>query len=185
MNPIALTLVDWLAGRLVLGSLQAIVLVLVVWVLCRRRLRVSAGMQAALWWAAMLRLVLVFAPIPGIPIPVLPADVPPVVASPALPLDVPVSVSDSATTQQTERDTESWVVFALGLWLLGLGWHGARLLSARRAIRLVVRRATPSDEDADIARQPRAPSRCPRAWRCGRPPRSTRRTSSASADRSC
>ena len=65
MTLLALSLTEWLANRLVSGSLQAIVLVTLVWLACRRPMRLSAAVQATLWWLALLKIVLVFAPLPS------------------------------------------------------------------------------------------------------------------------
>ena len=64
----------WLGERLLIGSIQAVVLVSLVWLACRLFRRVPAAAQAALWWLVALKLVLVFAPMPAVPVPVLPAD---------------------------------------------------------------------------------------------------------------
>jgi len=153
MSALAATIGVWLADRLVLGSLQAIVLVALAWVACRRRGRLSAAMQAALWWAVTLKIVLVFAPLPAIRIPILPATPP----STGLALSTSserVSPTMATAPVATADGTRvPWLLLVVGVWCVGTAWHAARLLVALSATRAMVERATRSDDDAETVGQ--------------------------------
>jgi hypothetical protein len=70
-DPVAL----WLGERLLIGSLQGVLVIALVWLVCRLVPRIPAAAQAALWWLAALKLVLVFTPVPALPVALLPAAV--------------------------------------------------------------------------------------------------------------
>ena len=63
--------VSWVGSRLLLGSVETVVLVSLVWIACRR-INLTAS-QAALWWLAALKVVVVLLPLPAVTLPVLPA----------------------------------------------------------------------------------------------------------------
>ena len=152
MTLLALSLTAWLANRLAVGSFQAIVVVTLVWLACRWPIRLSAAVQATLWWLALLKIVLVFAPLPSIPIPVLPAG--------TVSTTVPMSLAGTNAAQaaippashppsDTARGTSLAVV--VGLWLAGAGLHAALMLRAFRMTRAIVRRSQPSAGDVEVA----------------------------------
>lgn len=142
----------WLGDRLVVGSIQGIVLVALAWLVCRRRMRLSAAMQTALWWAVLLKLVLVFAPLPSLPIPILPA------AAAPLPVIATSSTADvtparpPAADRAIRDDGQRWVLPAVGIWLLGLCWHGAQMLRPLRTTRAMVRRSVSFADDDELLR---------------------------------
>ena len=147
MMPAIATAGVWLGERLAAGSVQAIVLVALAWLACRRRVRLSPAMQAALWWAVLLKVVLVFAPLPSLSIPILPAGV---AASPAAVQSHGVDVAAlplPAAHAATREDGELWILLAVGVWLAGVGWHASLMLRALRTTRAMVRRSSPSSED--------------------------------------
>jgi len=152
MTLLALSLTEWLANRLVSGSLQAIVLVTLVWLACRRPMRLSAAVQATLWWLALLKIVLVFAPLPSIPIPVLPAGT----VSTTLPMSLAGTNAAQAAippTSHSPSDTAGGTSLAVvvGLWLAGAGLHAALMLRGFRRARAIVRRSHPSAGDVEVA----------------------------------
>ena len=65
----------WIGDRLLLGSVQGALVIVAVWLACRFVPRIPAAAQAMLWWVAALKLVLVFTPVPTLPLPLLPAAV--------------------------------------------------------------------------------------------------------------
>ena len=68
------TLTLWFGERLLIGSLQGAVVIALVWLACRFVPRIPAAAQSMLWWLVALKLVLTFAPVPGLPVPLLPAS---------------------------------------------------------------------------------------------------------------
>ncbi len=146
-----------LADRVLAGSIQAIVLVGIVWLGCRS-VRLSYSMQALLWWAVALKLVLVFAPLPAIEVPILPA---PAIAG------APGTASAGIVTRSTsvvrggsaplrpaavtaDGVIRAGILTAVGMWLIGLAWHVVRMGRAWRRARAVVRRSMHSPEDEPL-----------------------------------
>lgn len=65
----------WLGERLLIGSLQGALVIALVWLICRLVPRIPAAAQAALWWLAALKLVLMVTPVPALPVVLLSAAV--------------------------------------------------------------------------------------------------------------
>jgi beta-lactamase regulating signal transducer with metallopeptidase domain len=164
MSPALFDLIAWLVERLVVGSFLAAVLVPLAWLASRPRLRLPASMQTLLWWAVMLRIGLVFVPLPAVRLPILPANPPATVSAPAIPRDrtaaepavnVAVSAVAPVAPEVGSRDVLStWIRIGLGgVWILGLAWHAGRLLVGRRQAQAVIGRAQPSGEDERLVRE--------------------------------
>lgn len=151
MTVLAFGVTAWLVNRLTIGSFQAVVLVALVWLACRRQMRLSAALQATLWWLALLKILLVFAPLPSIPIPVLPAVT--ISASPPLPLvtNAVMPAPPLASHPPSASDASPWLFIIVGLWLAGAGVHAAQLLRAFRRSQAMVNRSRVSDDDVDVA----------------------------------
>ena len=126
----------WIAERLAIGSLEGAVVIAVVWLACRRPSVVPASVQAALWWCASLKLVLAFAPLPAIAIPLLPAD--------DRPLAAPQVSLQLTTALVPPEPAVNWVVVAVvTLWGLVVVAQAVRLLSALAHLRGIVSRSRP------------------------------------------
>ena len=139
MMPAITTLAGWIVERLAAGSIQAIVLAVLAWLACRRRVRLSPAMQAALWWAVLLKVVLVFAPLPSVPVPILPAET---ATSSVTAVPSPIGVMPplrSVGALAVRDDGSRWILLAAGLWLLGVCWHAAQMLRSFRTTRAMVR----------------------------------------------
>ncbi len=168
------TLTLWLGERLVIGSIQALVLVTLIWLLCRLFRRIPAAAQAALWWLVALKLVLVFAPIPAVPVPVLPAEFASQTerlflrsVAPATNGDrEPGRVADGLMVQPTDdgvtgtpqggalrTDVNPGFHGLVLLWLAALVVQTARLVLAHRHLRGIVARSVPcpGEEMSDLA----------------------------------
>lgn len=61
--------------RLLIASLQGGIVLACVWLLTRRIAGLSPSLQAWVWWLACLKLLLLLAGVPGVPLPVLPPGV--------------------------------------------------------------------------------------------------------------
>ena len=139
MMPAITTLAGWIVERLAAGSIQAIVLVVLAWLACRRRVRLSPAMQATLWWAVLLKVVLLFAPLPSVSVPILPADTATSSVT-AVPSPNGVMPPLRSVDAVAVRDNGSrWILLAAGLWLLGVCWHAAQMLRSFRTTRAMVR----------------------------------------------
>jgi beta-lactamase regulating signal transducer with metallopeptidase domain len=156
--------VDWVAMRLALGSVQAAVLVVLVWMVCRAA-TVTPRVRAVLWWMVSLKLVLTFVPLPSVPLAVLPASSSSDAAAPgAAPMepDQPVVAAVDARSSQPPLDPApgtaqdrsplasradaspvSWLALLVVSWFAIIVVHGIRLIVAHRRIVRVVRRAMP------------------------------------------
>lgn len=159
------TLTLWLGERLVTGSIQGAVVIALVWLACRLAPRIPAAAQAALWWLAALKLVLVFVPAPTVPVVILPADFarPAQLILPALAIttadpgvrSAPATASAAAGGRAAVGILSAWLPAAVLLWLALVLVHAVRLIHAHRVLRGIVRRsiAWPDDETADLARR--------------------------------
>ena len=59
-------------GTLLRASLEAAVVAALVWGVCRAVPRLPAAVRVWLWWLVSVKLLLGLAPLPGVPLPVLP-----------------------------------------------------------------------------------------------------------------
>ena len=164
------TIVIWLGERLLIGSIQAVVLVSLVWLTCRVFRRIPAAAQAALWWLVALKLVLVFAPMPAVPVPVLPDFIrytgPLVLKGPAVVTESegvlrpsieqiarPATVA-SASRRKAQRAGSIDLAFRalIPLWLVALCLQAVRLVLAHRHLRGIVARSLPwpGDDIGDL-----------------------------------
>ena len=128
---------SWIAERLLTGSLQGAVVIGVVWLACRYIKGMPASVQAALWWLAALKLVLTFAPIPAIPLALLPAS-----DLPALPA-TDLAVLDLVQRPAAPASPWSWLSVVVGLWIAVVIAQAIHLVQVFLALRGVVRRSTP------------------------------------------
>ena len=161
----------WLGERLLIGSLQGALVIALVWLVCRLVPRIPAAAQSALWWLAALKLVLVFTPVPGLPVALLPADFEqrterlflvskgtpegapyggsPVSAVDAISPGIPnglayVGPPDSDVTSRSTRESSaamSWPRLLVLLWFGAVLIQAIRLLRAHRVLRGIVNRS--------------------------------------------
>jgi beta-lactamase regulating signal transducer with metallopeptidase domain len=141
----------WLPERLLSGALQAVVLVPVAWLVTRATWRLPASVHAWAWWMVALRLLLVFAPLPALPVAVLP---PPPVTPPVVAVDnaVPTGAGHAEglpSEPAASVRTSAWRSIAIGVWLAVVLVHAGRLLAAYRRVRRLISRSMPV-EAADI-----------------------------------
>jgi len=149
---------SWLAGRLLTGSLQGVVAVAIVWVICRRFPSIPASVRAYAWWIVSLGLLLSLSTLPSLPVPLLPAPAPvastgwsdagdrPALSSNDAASSQPRAASDDGQTA-VARPNLGWVSVAIALWMAGVFVHVYRLTSAYASLRGAVRRATPLPAD--------------------------------------
>ena len=129
---------NWIATRLLTGTLYGVFVVTLVWLACRWFPRIPAPVQAALWWLASLKLLAVFLPLPAVPLPLLPASDPPAIASLVL-ADLPLP---------SVHETPLWLTVLVAGWAIGLLAHVIALGLAFRRVRGLVRRAGPAPASA-------------------------------------
>jgi TonB family protein len=122
--------------RLLMASVQAALLVAVVWLLCRSLPRLAPATQCWLWWLVALQVLagLCMDPVQlrWLPAPEASATIVMSVAEPEL----PVAVAD--TVQYAAGSAWSWQATVLVLWMAGLvvmGW--SMLRDARRTLALL------------------------------------------------
>ena len=72
MLPLNDAWLSWGAERLIAGSIQGAIAAAVVWVVCRRVTSMPPSVRALLWWLVSLKLLMSFASIPSLAVPVLP-----------------------------------------------------------------------------------------------------------------
>ncbi len=149
-------IVSWIGGRLLEGSVEAVILVSLVWFACRRA-NLSATMQATLWWLVALKLVIVLLPLPAITLPLLPAPTPVQVPAADVVADrTPAQVS-ATSTQAGAREAHGvgrdpqrgpgWTSIAVIVWLFAVIVHALRLFGQHLQVRRVIRRSVPSGDE--------------------------------------
>lgn len=126
----------WLGERLLVGSIQVAGLVAAVWLVCRLVPRVPAAAQAALWWLVALKLVLVFAPVPAIQLPVLPATFE---RQTQLPSATALVAGDHAPASSSNAPLQALIL----IWVAALLAQAGRLALDHRHLKGVVRRSVP------------------------------------------
>ena len=133
----------WLGERLLVGSLQGAVGIALVWLVCRFVPRIPAAVQAALWWLAALKLVLVFTPVPALPVALLPAAVSAETISQGTAVSdgTPEGVPYGSSTTRLPIGAVSWPQLLVMLWFAVVFLHAGRLLYAHRLLRAVVKRS--------------------------------------------
>lgn len=151
------TVALWLGERLLIGALQGGVVIALVWLMCRLMPRMPAAAQSTLWWLAALKLVLVFTPVPALPVALLPATVSTEAildgTAQAVPYDrLPASDVASPDIRQPIATT-SWPRLFVLLWLSIVLAQAGRLLIAHRALRAIVGRSViwPGEEIRELA----------------------------------
>ena len=127
---------SWIAERLLTGSIQGAVVIAAVWLVCRRFRAIPAPVQAALWWLASLKLLLVFVPLPAIALPLLPAPLP------AAELPGAGMVLDAVATSAAPQ-APLWISMTVAVWASALVMQAIRLWLTLRRLRGLVSRATP------------------------------------------
>ena len=163
-------LTPWLGDRLLAGSIEGAIVIAIVWLLCRTLRRVPPSLQAALWWLASLKLLTALAGIPAVPLPLLPPDAQApadrVVVTPELvhadwasthesaeTFSVPVSdATPGAATLAPPLTSRApkWLTGLMALWFAGLLVQAFRLGATLRAVRGIVLRSGPHDDDAAV-----------------------------------
>jgi beta-lactamase regulating signal transducer with metallopeptidase domain len=160
---------SWAAGRLLIGSLQGGVAVVVVWLVCRRFPAIPSSVRAQAWWIVSLGLLLSLSSLPSLPLPLLPAPAPlaPIdstddvrdhqaltsIETPSSPLRA--RADESRSPVAVVRSSRGWANLAMVLWMAGVLVQVFRLVSAYVSLRGAVRRSTPLPE-ADVAHADRA-----------------------------
>jgi beta-lactamase regulating signal transducer with metallopeptidase domain len=157
------TLTLWLGERLLIGSIQGAMVIALVWLACRLAPRIPAAAQAALWWLAALKLLLVFVPAPAVPVAILPADF---ARSTAIGLPAPSGTTDVVSAPSASAPASAaadggasvsilgaWLPAAVVLWAVLVLVQAVRLISAHRVLRGIVCRAVvwTSEETAHLA----------------------------------
>jgi beta-lactamase regulating signal transducer with metallopeptidase domain len=153
-----------MGGRLLVGSVQALFMIALVWIVCWRIKTMPASLRAFLWWLVSLKLVISLLPFPSMPLPMLPAESnlgTAIVGSTDAPLPAsshavaalapPRELSPAAAPDASPRIVRFAVVLAVGAWVAGLLVHAFSLLVAYARLRRVVRRSTPLDTDDALA----------------------------------
>lgn len=158
----------WVGERLLSGSVQGALVVALVWLVCRSIPAIPASARACLWWLASLKLALALAPVPSLPVPLLPSGADNAVSvarwlaadalTPSRVAPVTPSSSSQATTENPARPVVSqstlysWLAVAIGLWLAGVAALTMHLLRVYARLRGAVRSSIPvGAEDADVA----------------------------------
>ncbi len=141
-------LVDTLLPRLLAASVQAALLAVLVWSLCRVLPRLSAATRCWLWWLVALQLLVGVVWTSPMSLPVLPADpLPAAVAAPAMQpvllTAADMSASSPPSTHAAPRIAVTWPLALAALWLAGVLLMLARTLRGWRATRRLVRSAVP------------------------------------------
>jgi beta-lactamase regulating signal transducer with metallopeptidase domain len=136
-------LVSWIGPRLLVGSVEAVLLVSLVWLACRQA-RLSASMQATLWWLAALKVVITLLPLPALALPLLPAPVP-VIVEDAVADRLPAAAAGSFP-DAVEGNAVDWNAIAVSVWLVVVILHAVRLFHQHLAMRRVVRHSVPSGD---------------------------------------
>ncbi len=124
----------WVGERLLIGSIQMAGLVAMVWLTCRLVPRIPAAAQAALWWLVALKLVLVFAPVPAVPLRVLPANF----ERQTEQLQATVSSTDERVQASPSRTPLRALMMA---WFAALLVQAGRLFLAHRQLRGITQRS--------------------------------------------
>ncbi len=149
----ALTL--WLGERLLIGSLQGAVVIAAVWLACRFVPRIPAAAQSALWWLVALKLVLTFAPLPALPVPLLPAAFEQQTERVLLPPLVSASTESAVALRTTPsvNPINTWLPAVIVVWFAVLLLQVRRLIHAHRVLRGIVTRSViwPDEATSDLA----------------------------------
>jgi beta-lactamase regulating signal transducer with metallopeptidase domain len=144
-----------LAPRLFAASMQATVLVAVVWTLCRLLPRLSAAARCWLWWLVALQLVVGVLWASPLALPLLPADpVTQAISAPLQPLATAAAsnattlsavsqASPSPSTTVPFSSNWSWPLTVSLLWVLGLSFMITRTLLGYLATRRLLRASVP------------------------------------------
>jgi beta-lactamase regulating signal transducer with metallopeptidase domain len=157
----------WVGERLLTGSVQGAFAVALVWLVCRNVAAIPASARAFIWWLVSLKLVLALAPLPALPVPVLPAAnnaaaaarslaietlTSPRVLPAALPLPAQARADNPVRPVSPARTVNAWLAAAMGLWLAVVTALTLHLLRVYVRLRGAVRSSTPiGAEDADTA----------------------------------
>ena len=151
------TLTLWLGERLLIGSLQGAVVIAAVWLVCRLVPRIPAAAQSALWWLVALKLVLTFAPLPALPIPLLPAAFEQQTERVLLPPLASDSTESAAAPRATPlvNQISTWLPAVIVLWFAVLLLQVGRLVHAHRVLRGIVTRSVlwPNDATSELAKR--------------------------------
>jgi bla regulator protein BlaR1 len=161
--------VHWTAPRLAEGSVQGVLIIALVWAICRCGRGLRPGVRTALWWLASLRLVLSFLPLPALALPVLPA-VPvanhaavqpepdqdlvslPLAAEPSPELTAPVLPAYGGATDAgpaaRPAASNNWLDAILGIWFIVVAAHVLRVVVAHRCLARLMAHATPVSDAA-------------------------------------
>ena len=134
-----------LLDALVRASVQGALFVGAVWAVCRLFPRLPAGFRCALWWLACLKILVSFAWVSPVELPLLPASEP--VSMTVLNLQAP-----SAPSPLVQAPRLSWPVALAAVWLTGLLAQLGGLFRQLGHARRIVRRSGPVNEPWVAAR---------------------------------
>lgn len=144
-------LTRWTANALLSGSVHGAVLVALIWCACRHVPRVPASVQAWLWWAVALKLVLALAPVPAVQIAILPAPAARLgavdqdlgkLAAPAPAAEPGLSSHGTSERRGPGRSWNAWLAALVASWFAVLAVQGVRLSLTFRRLRGVIARST-------------------------------------------
>jgi beta-lactamase regulating signal transducer with metallopeptidase domain len=149
------TLTLWLGDRLLIGSLQGAVVIAAVWLVCRLVPRIPAAAQSALWWLVALKLLLTFAPLPALPVPLLPAAFEQQTERVLLPPLTTGAIEKAFALPTTPpvNQINTWLPAAIVLWFGILLVQIGRLVHAHRVLRGIVTRSVlwPDETTSELA----------------------------------
>ena len=134
-----------LLDALLRASVQGALFVAAVWALCRLFPGLPAGFRCALWWLACLKILVSFAWISPVELPLLPAPEPVVMT--VLNLQAP-----AVPSPLTQAPRLSWPVALAAVWLIGLLAQLGGLFRQLGVARQILRRSWPVSEPWVVSR---------------------------------
>lgn len=145
-------LIELLPARLWATSLQSILLVALVWIVCRSMKRLPAATQCWLWWLVALQTTLGLLWASPLQLPLLPAPdtVQTVIAAATVDSETAVAMP-FITVDPVTGSTLSWSTWMLVAWLAGVLVMTLRTLLAWRASRQLLRSSQPCGDAQLIA----------------------------------
>lgn len=146
------SLIELMSARLLATSLQSVLLVALVWLICRRVQGLPAATQCWLWWLVALQSSLGLLWASPLQLPLLPA------LQPVTALVVPAALAPTALAGAPLAMTEppvgtplSWSAWVLALWLAGVLLMSLRTALAWRTSRRLLRSSQPCSDGQLVA----------------------------------
>ena len=138
------------------ASLEAGVVVSIVWLLCRMLPRLSAATRTALWWCAAAKFVLALVWVAPIPLPILPDSSVAVQRAGALfqspraprsPDLLPQTIASMPDPDSVAGSRLPWSFAVIGIWTAGFLLASGVEMNRWRRVRAVVRASQPAPDD--------------------------------------